>query len=157
MKAIIILIFSFGLNSFSQTDNTINCSVRDSVTKYATGFIGTPYLYGGGSKKGFDCSGLVHHVYTHFNYSVPRTSRGFGDVGVEIEKSEASPGDIIIFSGTKSKKEIGHVGIIHSIDEDEIVFIHSSSSKKHNGVILSNLETTGYKERFIKIIRIIKC
>jgi cell wall-associated NlpC family hydrolase len=80
-----------------------------------------------------------------------------GNLGEKIELENALPGDIILFSGTdKNKSRIGHVGLVSKIENDELFFLHSSSSKKHYGVTETNFPQSGYPKRFIKIIRITK-
>ena len=149
-------------NNFSETgekDNVIDAGAKDQglgFVEYAKTLIGTPYLYGSTDpRKGLDCSGFINAVSNHFGIKVPRSSVEFTNLGITIDTSDARPGDLILFTGTdKSKRVVGHIGIISEKNEidGELSFIHSSSGKA-NGVTISDL--SGYYEsRFVKVIRI---
>ena len=71
------------------------------IVAYAATFRGTPYVSGGSTPAGFDCSGFVSYVYAHFGISLPRSSSAYWGVGTRV--SSPKPGDIIVTSG--------HVGI----------------------------------------------
>ena len=76
------------------------------VVRYARHLLGVPYEYGGGSpRSGFDCSGFVRYVYSHFGVSLPHSS--FGDLlrGRRIGRRQLHAGDLVFFDGA------GHVGI----------------------------------------------
>ncbi len=157
MKSVLILFISvFPIYSFANTDSSAVKIKRDSIITYAQTFLGAPYLWGGTTHKGFDCSGFVYHVFSHFGIRVSRTSRGFGQKGDEIDLSEAQAGDIILFTGTNPTiRQIGHVGIVLKNSDSNLDFIHSSSSKKHFGVTVSRFNESGYVKRFLKVINIL--
>ena len=77
----------------------------------------------------------------------------FTNVGVEIPRDLASPGDLILFTGTDSTvKLVGHMGIVESNEHGNLLFLHSTSGKAY-GVVISPLQ--GYYEgRFVKVIRV---
>jgi hypothetical protein len=85
--------------------------------------------------------------------SVPRSSVDFTNVGIEIPKEFASPGDLILFTGTDSTiRTVGHMGIVESNERGNLLFLHSTSGKAY-GVVISPLN--GYYEaRFVKVIRV---
>lgn len=157
MKSLLIGFFSlFCFSSLANDNATIATINRDSIVSYARQFLGTPYVYGGSSQKGFDCSGFVHYVFSHFNIAVSRTSRGFKGQGEEIELKNANPGDVILFTGTNAAvRQIGHVGIIIGNSAGVIDFIHSSSSKNHYGVTVTRYNASGYVKRFMSVINIL--
>src|SRR3954462_12018312 len=67
------------------------------VVGYAKRFLGTPYVYGGSSPRGFDCSGFVRYVYAHFGVALPHSSYAqFGD-GRRISRGSLRPGDLVFF------------------------------------------------------------
>ncbi len=101
-------------------------STGADVAKFATQFVGNPYVYGGTSlTNGADCSGFVMSVYNNFGVSLPHSSAADRSVGAAVNGLEnAQPGDIICYSG--------HVGIY--VGNGQIV--HASTSK--TGIIISN-------------------
>ena len=103
MKWLLIGFFALiSLASLAQENASTQKVSRDSLTHYAKQFIGIPYKYGGSSMSGFDCSGFVHYVFSHFKINVPRSSRDYKQEGNKVEKTEANPGDVILFTGTNS-------------------------------------------------------
>lgn len=71
--------------------------------------LGTPYVYGGTSTSGFDCSGFVRWAYAHEGISLPRTSSAQAGVGTTVSKSNLQAGDLVFFNTTG--RGISHVGI----------------------------------------------
>jgi hypothetical protein len=69
-------------------------SLKDLIA-YAETFRGVPYVYGGTTPKGFDCSGYVQYVFKHFGIKLPRTSQDQSKVGVAVDDGHLSPGDLI--------------------------------------------------------------
>lgn len=129
-------------------------TVPDSIVAFGKSLVGIPYLYASSDPgKGFDCSGFITYVFNHFGIAVPRSSVDFTDMGHEIPKEFARPGDLILFTGTDSTKRIvGHMGIVESNERGNLLFLHSTSGKAY-GVVVSSLN--GYYEtRFVKVIRI---
>jgi cell wall-associated NlpC family hydrolase len=154
MKLFFILLF-FNI-TFGHAENLSIEAKRDSIVNYAIGFLGTPYLWGGTSPKGFDCSGFLYYVYKHFNIKVSRASSGYANLGKQIDLEKTQKGDILLFTGTNSTlKKIGHVGMVVKNEMGHIEFIHASSSKKHFGVTITSYSNSGYVKRFLKSITIL--
>ena len=89
---------------------------RPGAIPVARRFVGvTPYLWGGTTPAGFDCSGLVQHVYREaYGINLPRTSRQQFHAGVFIPPNHSNlmrPGDLVFFSSTGRPENIYHVGI----------------------------------------------
>ncbi len=107
-------------------------------------WIGAPYRYGGITKSGVDCSGLVYQVYTKvYRKSTPRSTTDLAKKGKNVSKSKLKPGDLVFFATTNNKKKITHVGIFLK----DGYFVHASTKR---GVIVSHLNENYYKERWIK-------
>ena len=129
-------------------------AIPDSLVAFGKSLVGTPYLYASSDpENGFDCSGFITYVFNHFGIAVPRSSVDFTNVGIEIPKEFASPGDLILFTGTDSTiRTVGHMGIVESNERGNLLFLHSTSGKAY-GVVISPLN--GYYEtRFVNVIRV---
>lgn len=129
----------------------------DGLLNFAQSLMGIRYRASSSDPmRGFDCSGFVSYVFRSFNFIVPRSSDEFYNVGEKIDINDARPGDVILFTGTKSHHphSIGHVGIIYALKDGVLSFIHSTSGKEH-GVTISEFSDT-YKRRFVQVIRLIK-
>ena len=126
----------------------------DSLVAFAKTLTGIPYLYASiDPAKGFDCSGFITYIFSHFNITVPRSSVEFTNYGRTIDSNDAKPGDLILFTGTDSTIHVvGHMGIIESKKEGLLYFIHASSGKG-KGVVITPFEKY-YRSRFVKVIRV---
>lgn len=78
----------------------------DNVVNYAKNFLGVPYLWGGTSQSGFDCSGFVQYVYAHFGINLPRITYEQVNVGTTVT-GNLKPGDLIFFGDTKAPHHVG--------------------------------------------------
>ena len=138
-----------------QESQLLHQQYADQLIGFAKKLIGIPYRYATSNPDvGFDCSGFVSYVFKNIGFKVPRSSREFVTTGKPVALEDAKVGDVLIFTGSNPKvRKIGHVGIIYSINGDEIHFIHASSGKA-NGVTITPLNTY-YKSRFIKAVTII--
>ncbi len=136
----------------SDRANTSVTSTQEMID-YAMSLIGTPYIWAGETPTGFDCSGFITHVYNTYNVSLPHSSAMQSEEGVFVNKNEAAPGDLVIFTGTNpAKREPGHVGIVISEPGDTISFVHSSSN---GGVKVSKVQGSGYDVRFLEVRRVL--
>jgi cell wall-associated NlpC family hydrolase len=71
----------------------------NAVLEIAARYVGTPYVYGGTTPAGFDCSGFVSYVYAQLGISLPRTTSEIRAVGHVVSRADALPGDIIYTAG----------------------------------------------------------
>jgi cell wall-associated NlpC family hydrolase len=127
----------------------------EAVISTARTFLGTPYKYGGTTRSGMDCSGLLLNSFKVVDVNLPRSSEAQSKVGKEIRKmNDLEPGDLVFFATGRRKDEITHVGLVTDVkSRDNIKFIHSSSSL---GVVETNLFAEYYLKRFRVARRVIK-
>lgn len=125
-----------------------------SLLEFARTQLGVPYLYASTDPEmGFDCSGFITYVFNHFGMKIPRSSVDFTNYGKEVDTTMAGPGDLILFTGTdSSSRVVGHMGIVESIQDGTIHFIHSTSGKA-KGVVITPMGDY-YRKRFVKTIRV---
>lgn len=84
---------------------------RHNVVQFAKNFLGTPYVYGGESPQGFDCSGLVQYVYSHMGLSLPRVAADQGRMGHAIPVNSLKPGDLVLYDNSSRRNGADHVAI----------------------------------------------
>ena len=89
------------------TDGSVPSGSYGGAVGIAEQYLGVPYVYGGASPSGFDCSGLVAYVYAQLGVSLPHytVSQYNYPNGVHVSRSQLQPGDLVFFAG------LGHVGI----------------------------------------------
>ncbi|MGB0850134.1 MAG: C40 family peptidase [Bacteroidia bacterium] len=103
---------------------------------------GTPYCFGGNTKKGVDCSAFTGHAYSQvYNKTIPRVSRDIYSKTMPLRKYALYEGDLVFFA-TSGGTRISHVGIYLW----DGYFAHASSSK---GVTISNLKQGYYVKTFV--------
>lgn len=87
-------------------------TLNQELASYAKTLEGIPYVYGGTTRAGFDCSGLTQYVYRHYGKIIPRTAEAQFTHFRRITKSLARPGDLIFFHDTSSPSSyVYHVGV----------------------------------------------
>jgi probable lipoprotein NlpC len=122
----------------------------EKVLNSAKSYIGTPYRYGGTTREGMDCSGLVVTSFRAAGVDLPRTSKEQSQKGKSIEKKDVIPGDLVFFSRSFNK-EVSHAGIIVESGPGKAKFIHASTSK---GVRIDDLYGEYWSKLFLMARRI---
>ena len=116
--------------------------------KFVYEWIGTPYSFGGNTKKGIDCSAFTKAIYDKvFNTTIRRNSRDIFSMVDPLSKEDLKEGDLVFFK-IKSRS-ISHIGIYLGDNR----FAHASSSR---GVVISNLNEPYYSRYFYKGGRILE-
>jgi hypothetical protein len=137
---------------------TAVASRADSVVAFGLAQQGTPYVYAGTSPlTGFDCSGFILYTFAHFGVAVPHSTALLIDVGRPVARTEAQPGDIVVFTGTAQESTTpGHAGIVISRrGEVPLRFVHASSSRREPFVKVSQVENSDYERRFMQVRRVL--
>ena len=130
-----------------------NIPLVSNVIDYARKHLSIRYRSGGTTTHGFDCSGFTRFCFNKFGISLPHSSAAQGNVGEPVDKTDAQPGDLILFKGhSASGSRIGHVGLITEVVGDRIKFIHSAWS---GGVRYDYLSADYYQRRFMGVRRVV--
>lgn len=127
-------------------------SPADNIINTALTYSGTRYKYGGTTKKGMDCSGLLYVSFGEHDVQLPRVSYVMAEEGKRVRINKVVKGDLLFFKTKKRGKRINHVGMVVAVENDEIKFIHSSSSR---GVIVSSLREGYWNSAFVKATRVL--
>ena len=102
----ICMFFSCGPSKNNYKSNKKNkySNSTKQLINHAKSFEGTPYLYGGSTSKGMDCSGLIHTVYKSVDYNIPRTSLAIYRDGASVKVKHIKNGDLLFFKNFKKEK-----------------------------------------------------
>lgn len=117
----------------------------------AMAFVGVKYHGGGSNTSGMDCSGMVTAVFNIFDLKLPRSSHEMAAVGEKRADKDIQKGDLIFFK-TNGRGIINHVGMVVDVLNDEIKFVHSSTSK---GVVVSSTKEPYYKKTFVQANKVL--
>lgn len=131
----------------SQTKD-LSSKEADSILATAQNYMGVPYVWGGTTPTGFDCSGFTQYVMSKNNITIPRTAAEQFDAGTSVDKNDLQPGDLVFF--TTYKPGASHVGFYMGNDQ----FIHASSVAQK--VTINNLSESYYTEHYIGARRFLK-
>lgn len=156
-KVVFLLMFSFlfftcGSSNKTALNSSKSKTKTDRIVATALQFEGVKYKFGGTTRKGMDCSGLVYIAFVNENIQLPRTSRNMAKKGKKISLKKVSKGDLLFFKISRRSNQINHVGLVTSIKNGVIYFIHSTSSR---GVIVSSMNENYWKKNFVKATTIL--
>ncbi|WP_152394203.1 C40 family peptidase [Paenibacillus guangzhouensis] len=144
MKKVIISMLGAAMLFTAGTTSTYASS--SNLTNEVDKVIGTPYLWGGTTKSGFDCSGFIQYIFDKFKLDLPRTSKTQATEGTKVDQANLRAGDLVFFN--TDGQGISHVGLFLGDNK----FAHSSSSK---GVTISSLSESYYKNRYVTARRVV--
>jgi len=133
----------------SKSDSSI---IADHVIDYAKRFNGVKYKYGGTTKKGVDCSGLVITSFKSEDIVLPRTTKDLSVSGDWVDLKDVKKGDLLFFATKKNSRRVNHVAIVTSARTGYVEFIHATTSE---GVIVSNLAERYWYFAFVQARRIL--
>jgi cell wall-associated NlpC family hydrolase len=124
-------------------------TLKANLEKAARGMLGVPYLWGGTSRRGIDCSGFTQYSYRKIGYTLNRTAVSQLENGLVVAKADMQPGDLVFFKNTTDNGRIAtHVGIYLGDGR----MIHSGSSK---GVVVVSLSQDYWQQHFLCARRVL--
>lgn len=125
--------------------------LRLSIVESAYNYVGTPYIWGGTTPDGFDCSGFVRYVYEENGIHLSRTSGEQAREGSTVSISELRPGDLIFFNmNRRNRRPIDHVGLYLG----EGHFIHAPS-KRSRMIKIEALENRYFLPKIVEVRRVV--
>lgn len=137
-------------NNQEEAPKVVNTSSKgQEIVSYAKKYLGSKYVYGGATPRGFDCSGFTMYVYKQYGVKLSHSATAQSKVGTKIEKANLQAGDLVFFSDYRTYKGIGHCGIYVGDGK----FIHASTEK--TGVITSSLNSGSYVKRYVTATRVV--
>lgn len=161
-STLVVSFLFIGNWSFAQQEkneiNTPSDSLQDiqqivseksnAIIEYAKKFMGVPYVWGGMSPSGFDCSGFINYVFKGFGFNLTRTSYGLAELGKTVRLSELRPGDLMFFKGRNmNTSRVGHVALVVDTTDGVIQFIHAART----GIRIDTFNNSSYYvPRYIK-------
>lgn len=167
MKKLFVLLLSFlvftsckspstkSVISTKRPSKSVTASPKaKSIINAAKYYKGTRYKYGGTSKSGMDCSGLVYTAFKKENQTTPRTTKDLSSFGKWVDVKRLTPGDLIFFATKRNSRKVNHVGIVTnaSSNKNDIRFIHASTSR---GVIISSLSEAYWYKAYVQSRRVL--
>ncbi len=144
--------FELQLPEFADDESYELPALADSLLERGFTLVGTPYRYGGSSRKtGFDCSGFVSFLFRkEAGIELPRSTREMINLDApKIKRSELEPGDVVFFNN-RGRGQVSHAGIYIGGDR----FIHSSSSRS-GGVRVDSLDDKYWRSSFMQAKRVL--
>ncbi|MFI0430814.1 C40 family peptidase [Mariniflexile sp. HMF6888] len=138
-------------NTETNENHSTNSKALD-IIDYARQFSGVKYKFGGATRDGMDCSGLVFESFRAFDIILPRISRDMAKQGEKISLKNTQEGDLLFFRTMNRRNDISHVGLVVTTENGDIEFIHSTTSA---GVIVSKLSESYWDKAFVEARRIL--
>ncbi|MCY7485145.1 MULTISPECIES: NlpC/P60 family protein [Paenibacillus] len=121
-------------------------SVASRIINTGRSYLGVPYVWGGTSPSGFDCSGYIQYIYRKHGVSLPRTSREMYSAGYRV--SNPIPGDLVFFASNGST--ISHVGVYIGNNQ----YLNASSGKAYQ-VVVTSMSSAWSKRTYVGAKRVL--
>lgn len=135
------------LSSVPMGKEIISAKEAEAIIKTAKQYLGAPYVFGGNTPGGFDCSGYLEYVFAQHKMKIPRTADVQYELGRSYPVSKLNPGDLVFF--TTYESGVSHCGIYLGNRQ----FIHASTSR---GVVVDSLDADYWVPRFYGGKKIVK-
>lgn len=119
----------------------------NKIVNTAKKYLGVPYVYGGSTPSGFDCSGFINYVFNQYDIDLPRTAADMYKVGKPVKKGELQPGDLVFF---KAGSKVSHAGIY--IGNNQYIDAASGSRMK---VSYTDLNSSWSKKYYVGAKRVL--
>ncbi|HLV39674.1 MAG TPA: C40 family peptidase [Xanthomarina sp.] len=126
--------------------------VINNIIQTAEKYNGVRYKYGGTTKKGMDCSGLITTAFNSENIALPRSTGNMATTGNWVDVKEVQKGDLLFFATSKNSRSVNHVGLVTDARPGFVEFIHSTTSA---GVITSQLSEKYWYFAFVQARRVL--
>lgn len=151
---LLFFLFSLPTSVSAQKKKKRRKAQIEKVVATSRSYIGTPYKWGGTTKRGIDCSGLIQNTYQAVGIKLPRTAKEQSKVGHKKDWESLRTGDLVYFKfKEKGEGRWYHSGILTHVAKEKILFVHASSSR---GVVESSLLSSYYKENVKSFRRVIR-
>ena len=139
----LVTLLIVGLEADAQSRRSKRDRKANLILSTVKSHIGTPYKYGGISRSGIDCSGLIYLSYNQAGIKVPRTAKDQSKHGKNVNWNRIEPGDLVFFKFKQKGEKWWHSGVITIVENNRIRFVHASSSR---GVVESDLLNDYYRK-----------
>ncbi len=144
----LIVVILMAILPFHSVSAATPTSTQEEVIGVAKSYIGVPYVFGGTTPRGFDCSGFIRYVFGKVGTDLPRTAGEQYNVGAKVSKADLKPGDVVFFKKTYNKAGITHSGIYIGNNQ----FISATTSK---GIKIDSLSSTYWGPKYYGATRVI--
>ena len=126
-------------------EETVESMTNEKLISFLEDWYGTPYQFGGDTKKGIDCSAFTCRLMDSvYKITLPRTAKNQYNSSTKVRKQDLKQGDLVFFNTTGG---ISHVGVYLGNNK----FVHASAS---SGVMISDLDEAYFKRRYIGAARV---